>query len=274
MRTSTLARGGALLTAATLAITLSGGPASAHDSKSSAVSPTPTHTYAKRTGVVAKPHFRITKTTESAVPVIGVVQASSTVLYQPGGSSIAVGVNGDGDPSLIDHIDLNLTVNGMHVGTYTLMTDADGTFINIPNSVGSGKAKITSEKTYYNDGVTAPLTTGVDSNTFYVRRATDSAATGTGSDYALYTVVGRHSINFHANKWVIFKPSTETWVPMQSIKLQYRKQHHWYTLKTIKLNSSGSGTYTKKRGTKYRYRLYYPTTDSILGSYTEATDSF
>lgn len=280
MRTSAFARGGALLTAATLAITLSSGPASAHDSHTAAVGPTvgsARHT----ASAPAKPHFsgsiqrKGTSVHTESVADLTKVSASSTVLFQPEGSSIVVAIDGSGWEG-VDHVDLSLTVNGVQTGPYTWYHDDQDNvdFINIPNSVGVGKATISSETIYYNDGVTAPTVDSTPSNTFYVRRATTSTATGKGSNYPFFIVVGSKHINFHANHWKVFRPSTGTFVPLSSIQLQYRKDHRWVTLKTIKLSSSsGSGSYTKTRGAKHRYRLYYATTDTTYGSYTGATDN-
>jgi hypothetical protein len=296
VRTSTLARGGALLTAVTVAFTLGSGPASASDSHDTVIHPKvltrsfgshPTASGAKLTGSKLARALRNagTKIADSGVlgeNTITEIKQKNIAMYEEGdyiwdGSATFTGIVGDDDGDL-DYWASSLFVGGKDRGQFEFGY-ANPPYINgpgllVPSTVATGKARLGPTETHYNNPELYPNTvSNKHSNYFYIRRGTGSTATGEGTNYPFYLVIGNKSINFHANHWKIFKPSTGQIVPMNTIKLQYRLHHEWVTLKTIQLKStSGSGTYTVKRtSTKHNYRLYYPTTDTIYGSYTDDT---
>ena len=105
------------------------------------------------------------------------------------------------------------------------------------------------------------------SNTFLLRRLTK-----TTNKYGLVVTRSGSRITFKAQNWKIFKPATGTYVAMNTIKLQYKDSAgRWQTKKTIELNGFGTGSFSTTTNTKRRYRVYYPTTDTILGSSTIPT---
>lgn len=275
MRRTTLARGGALLTAAALALSLSAGPATA-DSTQTEKAASVSDTAEARTGPPATgsgfsaPSARAQKlqslaeTTETAaIPAdITTFSFSDGVLFRAGENSVDGLVDGTQGSVPIDHIDMNLSLNGVPKGTVTLLEDEIGQFVDILNTVGAGKAQLGPSTIHYTDGSSSVDDTM--SNYFQLRRLTKST-----NAYGLVITRSGSRITFKAQNWKIFKPSTGTYVPMNTIKLQYKDSAgNWLTRKTIELNAYGTGSYSTITSTKRRYRLYYPTTDTILGSRT------
>lgn len=286
MRSSTLARGGALLAAVAVGLTLGGGPAAASDShdttaKAKAVTTpfngraqanTATRTHkptARAMGADALTAWMPTDITEFKQKNIAMYEAGE---YIWDGFMAFSGLS-DGSVGSVDYMFSHLYVGGTDRGAfefgYSNPPYTYGPGLVVPSTIATGKARLgPTEISYVNDDTTA-YANNVDnthSNYFYIRRGTGSTA-----EYGLVVHRGSKSISFHAYNWLIFKPSTGLPVPMNTIKLQYRKDHQWVTLKTIDLNFEGSGSYIKTAGTPHNYRLYYPTTDTIYGSYTEGT---
>lgn len=280
MRTTTFVRAGALLTAAALTLSLSNGPASADDAPSGSVPAVDSPLPGKRTGTdlsgypgLSAKQNRGSVSSAAEPDIITRIGARNTVLYQPQGTSIDISLIATEDLSSEDiSVAVKLRVSGVETKDfYEVYYDEahDTLFANIPNSVGMGNARITKTRISSLDNPTVIDET--DSNVFKIRRNTFS---DTNPDEGTYSLVyGRQGskIIFRAYKWKIFKPSTGKYVGMNSIRLQYRSNHKWKHLKSIKLSPGGSGSYSKRTSTKRRYRLYYPTTDTVLGTYTGAT---
>lgn len=272
MRRTTLARGGALLTAATLAISLTAGTASADSTqteKAVAASDTAgTRTGAPVTGAdLGEPKAKTQRLTTLAADTlfdITTLSFSNGVLWSAGENSVDGIIEGNGTKP-IDHIESNLTLNGSPRGTVTLLEDEIGQFVNVLNTVGAGTAQLGPSTVYYTDSSTSVDSTM--SNTFLLRRLTK-----TTNKYGLVVTRSGSRITFKAQNWKIFKPATGTYVAMNTIKLQYKDSAgRWQTKKTIELNGFGTGSFSTTTNTKRRYRVYYPTTDTILGSSTIPT---
>jgi hypothetical protein len=60
-------------------------------------------------------------------------------------------------------------------------------------------------------------------------------------------------MTFRAFQIKVVNPSTGAYQSVKRVKLQQLKGSKWKTLKTIKLNSKGSGSYRKSIKKKYRY---------------------
>ena len=272
MRRTTLARGGALLTAATLAISLTAGTASADSTqteKAVAASDTAgTRTGAPATGSIfgaSKARAQRVETLAATPADITTLSISNGVLWRAGENSVDAFVDGVDGSVPIDHIDMNLTLNGSPRGTVTLFEDEIGQFIDVLNTVGAGTAQLGPSTIHYADSSTSVDSTM--SNTFLLRRLTK-----TTNKYGLVVTRSGSRITFKAQNWKIFKPATGTYVAMNTIKLQYKDSAgHWQTKKTIELNGFGTGSFSTTTNTKRRYRVYYPTTDTILGSSTIPT---
>jgi hypothetical protein len=264
VRTSTLTRGGALLTAAVLALSLGAGPATADSSQTEKAA-----TIKSPTGATSAPGFsfgasaRTGGVTAAASPghanILSFTQRH-VVLYTPGTYIYSGSPEINYDGSGLNRIRSRLYVGGTNQGFFDLTPDG----IVLPSTVKSGHSQLGPSNLYYNGY--ASTTDSTKSNYFNIRRYTLSTNT-----YGLViNRVGSH-ITFKAQNWKIFKPATGKYVAMNTMKLQYRKDGHWKTWKTITLNSNGTGSYSTSTNTKRRYRVAYPTTDSILGSSTVAT---
>lgn len=272
MRRTTLARGGALLTAATLAISLTAGTASADSTqteKAVAASDTAgTRTGAPATGSIfgaSKARAQRVETLAATPADITTLSISNGVLWRAGENSVDAFVDGVDGSVPIDHIEMNLTLNGSPRGTVTLFEDEIGQFIDVLNTVGAGTAQLGPSTIHYADSSTSVDSTM--SNTFLLRRLTK-----TTNKYGLVVTRSGSRITFKAQNWKIFKPATGTYVAMNTIKLQYKDSAgRWQTKKTIELNGFGTGSFSTTTNTKRRYRVYYPTTDTILGSSTIPT---
>jgi hypothetical protein len=273
VRRTTLVRGAALLTAATLALSLDAGAATA-DSTQTEKAVAKSDTAGARSGTPVKgspfgaPKAAKTQRLEALVPTpadITTIDFADGVLFRQGDNSVDGFVDGVDGALPIDHIDMNLSLNGSPKGTVTLFEDEIGTFVNVLNTVGAGTAQLGPSTIYYSDGSSSVDSTM--SNTFQLRRLTKSTN-------AKPLVINRSGsrITFKAQNWKIFKPATGTYVAMNTIKLQYKDSAgNWLTRKTIELNDFGTGSFTAYTNTKRRYRLYYPTTATILGSRTTTT---
>ena len=105
---------------------------------------------------------------------------------------------------------------------------------------------------------------------FYIRRYTRPFPPSGKYAFEIYRSGGK--IKFTANNWKIFQPSTGKYVGLGSIKLQYRHSNGNYsTLKTMSLNTYGTGYYWRTDSTKRRYRLLISTTDTAQGSYSQTS---
>lgn len=263
MRTSTIARGGALLTAAAVAITLGSGPASASGSDDQAARVGSQSTAsAHRVGVpFAAP---IAKVTTPAT--ITKFTMKSGVLAKSGLNPFCgtvTGVNGSG--SAITKVQTTVRINGHYKGRTNLyLGDASPSCVggvDLVNTVGAGKVQLGPTRITYADATVSVDAT--KSNVFYARRLVTSKAT-----YPLTIHRVSKKITFTVHGVKIFVPSTGKFKTLKKIKLQYKKGSHWKTKKTIKLNSKGNGSYKIKTSTKRSYRIYSATTSTASKFYT------
>jgi len=265
VRRTTLARGGALLTAAALALTLGTGPATADSTQTEKAASVASPTGGKPVSSLSfgSAARGITPLATPGHANIISFDQKHVVLSEPGIYTYTGHPEVDYEGANLQRIRSRLYVGGKNQGFYELTPDG----IVLPSTVQSGHSRLGPSNLYYYDG--SPSTSdSTKSNYFNIRRYTKSTNT-----YGLVvTRVGSH-ITFKAQNWKIFKPSTGKYVAMNTMKLQYRKDGHWVTWKTISLNDVGTGSYSTRTNTHRSYRVAYPTTDSILGSRTEATGS-
>ena len=277
MRTTTAVRLGAAFTATALALSLGTGIASAEDAPDTqvaqlkAIRPTagvakqaPADSHAVPSGTTAGKTSG--KVSPSVLPTADILSfgQKSLALYEPGTWAY------EGTPNVtnsagISQVTTRLTVNGSNKGDRFLQ----GNGIVLTSSTTSvGKAKLGPSTIFYNDsGVTPPTYDPTIGGYFYIRRGTDSLA-----DIAFEIERTGSKIKFKANSWKVFIQSSGKWVGLRSIKLQQRNSNGSYsTIKTIALNTYGSGSYTKTTSTRHRYRLLVPTTDTVFGSYSETS---
>jgi len=193
------------------------------------------------------------------------------------------------NPGTIYELDSRLTVNGSNKGDQELAfagalppyLDSEtgdplaGLILDSTSSVGKatlGPSKIYTQTTPGEWDQLAPQTDDTTGGTFYIRRATGSFAPSTKYPFEIYRSGGK--IKFTANNWKIFQPSTGKYVGLRSIKLQYRHSNGTYsTLKTMSLNTYGTGYYWRTDSTKRRYRLLISTTNTAQGSYSQTSPS-
>jgi hypothetical protein len=276
VRQITLVRGGALLTAAALTLSLGAGPASAAESTptlrpAAAVADAedrPAARPATGTDLQDASSARASRSAEPA-PVVDVtrIKAYSTQLFSADENYIDldVSLNEGADENAIDNITFNLSVDGKRTGPLDLWYDdeEDVTFVIVPGDVGLGKAKIIGSTINYTaESGLAPTNDTTKSNLFYVRRGIVGEAS--------YAVKGKKK-TFYAENIGIFKPSIGTFTSLKTIKLQYKKGSKWKTKKTIKLDVEGNGRYSFTTSTKYRYRFYSAVTTTSGGFVTSAT---
>ncbi|KQV75041.1 hypothetical protein ASC61_08540 [Aeromicrobium sp. Root344] len=300
MRTTTAVRLGAAFTASALALSLGVGSATAEDGS--------TGTQTAKLGVVTPDtgaaKIKLSDARQLARTPIGRSAPKSTgrmavdppahvlsgfgqkhiVLDQPGfwiyeGNPIVT------DPGGVDLLRSHLTVRGTDRGLQELAFHGV-----LPADYYGGNAglivdttKIALGKSHLGPSViTHQSAPGVpDPNTpasndplvggsFYIRRATGSLAPSTKYPFEIYRIGKK--IKFTANNWKIFQPSTGKYVGLGSIKLQYRRSDGSYsTLKTMSLNSYGTGYYWRTDSTKRRYRLLISTTETAQGSYSQTS---
>lgn len=270
MRHVNLARGGALLTAAALSLSLGTGPVSAADSSdpgafAAAAEAAPAPSDARlATGADLQGSSRVAARAaaeSSAVDVTKIV-GESAELYSPSENFIPVEVfiNPDADTSQLERITLNLSVDGKKTTGLDVYYDEeyDITFVLVPGDVGMGRAKFTGSTLHYTEESGLGLVQdGTKSKVFSVRR---------GIVYQdPYYVSTSKKKTIYANGIGIYKPSIGDFTSLKKVKLQYVKSGEWKTLKTIELNVNGNGKYTHKTSKKYKYRLYSAVTSTSAG---------
>jgi hypothetical protein len=235
MRTSTLARAGAVLTASALALSLGAGPVSAAESQTAS-------------GRVAgsTPAVRDLGSA-SGITVAGTITAlrlGSGVITQRDTTQFVGTVAGSAPDN---NVQTDVRINGVFKGRVILYPGAGNGGVEIPRQWGSGRVQV--GPTYFSDGTVSP----VISNTFYARKlVTTTRADG----YALKIHRRNSKVTFTAREVKVINPSTGQFQSAKRVKLQRLKGGKWRTVKTIKLNRNGTGTYRTSLRTKYRYRLY------------------
>jgi hypothetical protein len=228
MRTSIFVRAGAVITASALAFSLGAGPATAAETESAT-------TYAP---APAAQRFGTSPVGTAAVPTgparfgSSVITGAPTTRFVgngsfagPGGATAAISING---------------VPKGNVGVLFEQVPGSTTIaLDIPRQWGSGKVQA-------NIG-------GFVSNVFYARKL----VTTTRSDNKPLRINRRNNkMTFRAFGVKVINPSSGQLQSVKRVKLQQLRGSKWKTLKTIKLDSKGSGSYRTSIKKKYRYRLY------------------
>ena len=296
MRTTTAVRLGAAITASALALSLGTSTATADD----AGTQTAELGMVKPDAGAAKTKLSTTKqlsktqlgkasangaarpsiTADPADPDITSYNQKNIVLDQPG-TWIYEGNPVVTNPEKVYVLNPHLAVNGTDRGTRELGFaghDPDDWYeipgLVLPSNSPVGPARLGPAEIYTQTAPNTPddLEPIIDptlGGTFYIRRATGSTSV-TKAPFQIYRSGGK--IKFTANNWKIFQPSTGKYVGLGSIKLQYRHSNGTYsTLKTMSLNSYGTGYYWRTDSTKRRYRLLISTTNTAQGSYSQTS---
>lgn len=267
MRPSTIVRSGAVLTATALAITLGTGPASATDSTSSSAVRTAAPAAETRDSV-ADAAARPSGAARAAAVTLGTFRLESGVITSKELTSIYGDVLAS-DPGTTSAT-TTVTVNGVVKGDVKLYIAEDKGGVDIPRAWGSGAVVL--GPTTFGTGADATVDTK-KSNTFYVRKnikTTRGASTETiKDDIALRIRRVNSKISFKAQQIKIVNPSSGQYVSAGSVKLQYKSGSTWKTKKTIKLDSSGNGSYSRTTSSKYRYRLFISKTSRSVEFRTE-----
>ena len=301
MRTTTAARIGAAITASALALSLGTSTATAEDSGSQTaelgmVKPDAGAAKTKVSTTKLLGQTRLGKASTGAaeepsvtadpLPVSDVTSYNqgNIVLDEPG-TFIYEGHPVVTNPGNVYFLDSKLTVNGTGRGLRELAFDgalradpADeypGPGLVLDSNSPVGPARLGPTNVSYQsapsveDPNSPPTVDPTLSGTFYIRRATGSTS-ATKAPFQIFRNGGK--IKFTANNWKIFQPSTGHYVGLGSIKLQYKHSNGSYsTLKTMSLNSYGTGYYTRTDSTKRRYRLLISTTNTAQGSYSQTS---
>lgn len=204
--------------------------------------------------------------TAQAAPNFTRIHASNGVLFRKGSNSVVVYLNGDfgtaPEGETLEKTTFTLQVDGKNHTGVPLGYDNDENvyFFNTQSGWGAGTAKILNTTFTYSDG--SSVMDGTDGNTFYLRNYVESTSY---YSYAVTVYDPSDKIRFEPKHWVIFKPGSGTYVSLGEIRLQYKKGNAWKTMKVIKLNSQGSGSYTTYVAGKRSYRLFVPTTSTQAG---------
>ncbi len=287
MRRTTLARGGALLTAAILALSLGAGPATAADSpttESGSIAPD-TSFSPDRGASFPAPSAARTGARASGSDV-GIASAGDVTIHD---YSISSGVMGTLDPEwpyvyAPGRITFNY-FNGARLGTPTnygptMWTHAtvNGVYRNgeddwvpmwanrpsesapgaeIPRHFGAGKIVLGPEMEVYttHDAADGPWTIiNATSNTFYVRRDTWGTfkASHSGS-----------TVSFGARARI--RGTDGSALTAKTGYIQYASSGTWKTLKTLSLDSTGNAKWSYKTSSKRTYRFMVKRTSVING---------
>jgi len=242
MRTPTFVRAGAVITASALALSLGVGPVAAAETDS-----------ATARGAAAAPDTlgSASFTPAPAFDAAGTITAlrlGSGVITERATTQFVGNVAGSSPGGSVQ---TDVRVNGTLKGRVELYPGQGNGGVEVPRQWGSGTVQI--GPTYFSDGSVDPNL----SNIFYARKL----VTSTRSDnYPLRINRRNNAMTFRAFQVVIVNPATGRFQSVKRVKLQQLKGSTWKTIKTIKLNSKGSGSYKTSIKKKYRYRLYLPAT--------------
>ncbi|MCL3820336.1 hypothetical protein [Aeromicrobium wangtongii] len=234
MRTSTLARVGAVITASALALSLGAGPVSAAETSTAAAAAAPS-------AAPSATSFGTTSNVDAA-GVITALRLGSGVITDRATTQFLGNIAGQA-PS--NNVQTQVTINGRVKGRVILYPGQGNGGVEIPRGWGSGKVQL--GPTFFSDGT-------VDqnrSNVFYARKHVTSKAT-----YPLKIHRRNSKVTFKVYGVKIINPSNGKYQSVKRVKLQRSKGGKWRTVKNIKLNSKGNGSYKITNRTKYRYRLY------------------
>jgi hypothetical protein len=231
MRTSTLARAGAAITASALAFSLGAGPVSAAET-STATAP------AAAAAATPSDGFSTSNVGAAGVPTSAINFRSGVITNAPTTRFFGTGTFAPEDATTAV-----VAVKGRVRGTVPVLfsnTPGDNAIaVDVPSAWGSGKVQIN--------------VAGAASNVFYARKHVTS-----DKKYPLKIRRVNNKVTFRAYHVKILNPGNGKYVSVKRVKLQQLKKGTWKTKKTIKLNRRGDGSYKTSIKTKYRYRLYIP----------------
>lgn len=287
MRKTTLARCGALLTAATLTLSLSAGPATADSTTTESGSIAPDTSFAPDRGAVypapAKSSARASRSdfsTQSAGDatikdftfssgVMGSLNPDWPFVYAPGRITFNY-FNGAwlGTPAQIgDPTAWTLaTVNGVlrngpsdwAVPMWANRPSEAYPGAEIPRMFGAGKIVLGPQvevlTTHDDEAVTPWTLVDATSNTFYIRRDTFGTFKASHS--------GR-TVSFGARARL--RATDGSAIPAKTGYIQYYSDGSWKTLKTLSLDSTGNAKWSYKTSSKRTYRFLVKRTSVING---------
>ena len=275
MRTSTLARAGAVLTASALAFTLGAGSASATEdttTKTATIDTRPGAAAAKvdwNTAGLARQGKSDVTADFVANPDLKTFAfaTKNQVLYGPTDNAlfgtIAVTPGNPGPPGGLGY---NMVTNLKYYGTSKTTVPLYAGFATkeplggtpIPDTYGPGLYSFGPTRIY------DPVNAGqfyddpTLSTTVRVRNATTA-----DNLYTWYTGSSKKKVSVKAK---VYRPSANIFAGgISSVRLQYKSGSTWKTMKTIKLNKYGNASYSWSQSSKRTYRVLIPTTLSIQG---------
>ncbi|MFC5677210.1 hypothetical protein [Aeromicrobium endophyticum] len=245
------ARAATLLTASALTLGLGVGPAAADDTGAATGRAVSTEasssTFGAGSGV-------------SAAGTISALQLGDGIITQRPLTQFVGTVTGSAPAGTQVQTDVRL--NGVPMGRVTLYPGVGNGGVELPRQWGPGQLQV--GPSYFADGTVDPAV----SNIFYARK---QVTTSRRDGYALKINRRNNTMKFRARQVVVVNPGSGRFDSARRVKLQQLKRGKWRTIKNIKLNSRGNGSYSTSIKKKYRYRLYVPRTSSTTQFYTIKT---
>ncbi|KRC65053.1 hypothetical protein ASE12_09930 [Aeromicrobium sp. Root236] len=273
MRTSTLARAGAVLTASALALTLGAGSASASEDTSTTKTTIPGHAEA----AAAKVDWNtagLARSGRSDVSANFVANPDLTTFAFASKNQVLVGPTGNpilgtitvapGNPGTPGGLGYSMTTNLKYYGTVKTAVPLYAGFATkepfggtpIPDTYGPGLYSF-GPTSIADPGGGSPYVDPTLSNTVRVRNDTMGDIL-----YTKYIGSRKHKVTIHAQ---VYRPSANVYAGgISSVRLQYKSGSTWKTYKSISLSKYGKASYTWYSG-KHTYRVLIPTTLSIQG---------
>jgi hypothetical protein len=273
LRTSTLARAGAVATAAALAFTLGAGPASASDDISvergfTTVPKTPALKKAPQSNLAA-PAQRMKASLVTAVPnpapnLTTFALARDQVLYAKGEKNLL-----QGTVVIANEPDGFFNLTTQFFNTHESLDYSPQLFTGTVSGPVYGGVAISPAKgpglykfgppsgIFYGDNFETDFVNDLTaSNTIRVRNATNG-------ETHYFKSGKKHQVTVDIK---VFKPAVGIFGSgITSARLQYKSGSTWKPYKTVKLNKYGKGAYSWSTSTKRTYRILVPTTLSIQG---------
>ena len=245
------ARAASVLTASALTLSLGAGPASADGTDTTtgraADIKTSTSTFGTGSGVGAAGTITALQLNDGVITERPLTQFAGTVTGSaPAGTQVQTDVR----------------LNGLPMGRVTLYPGIGNGGVEVPRQWGPGQLQV--GPSYFADGTVDPAV----SNVVYARQ---QVKTNRRDGYALKINRRNNKMKFRARQVVVINPTSGRFDSARRVKLQQLKRGTWKTIKNIKLNSRGSGSYSTSIKKKYRYRLYMPRTSTKTQFYTHKT---
>lgn len=286
MRRTTLARGGALLTAATLALSLGAGPATADSTQTESGSIAPDTSFAPDRGASFPAPPAAKSGSRASGSDVGIAAAGdatiddfiikSTVMgsldpewpyvYAPGritfnyfnGAKLGTPTQA-GDPTVWSRATVNdvpRTGENDWVPMWANRPSEPYPGAEIPRHFGAGKVVLGSHVEVYTTKESVPSWTllNAKSNTFYVRRDTFGTfkASHSGS-----------TVSFGARARL--RATDGSAIAAKTGYIQYASDGTWKTLKTLSLDSTGNAKWSYRTSSKRTYRFMVKRTSVING---------